>query len=188
MRERIKQIIEREGMSQSQFADYIGVNRPTLSHVIAGRNNPSLDIMMSIHRKFPKINVLWLFDGIGTYEDDANSPQDSSRDNSAVDTNNYQEQYPKADYATAHASSATPIEEQIKSRFYQGELFAENPIFTPESTGDAKKRKEMPLQAPQKATYLTDTQTDYTQKKLSRKIVEIKVFYDDGTYETFKHL
>ena len=35
MRERIKEIIEREGMSQSQFADYIGVNRPTLSHILA---------------------------------------------------------------------------------------------------------------------------------------------------------
>ena len=186
MRERIKQIIEREGMSQSQFADYIGVNRPTLSHVLAGRNNPSLDIMMSIHRKFPKINVHWLFDGIGTYEDDASSLQDSSRENNTAGINAYQEQHTKADY-TAASSSATPIEEQIKSRFYQGELFAENPIFAPESTGDAKKRKEIPLQTPQKATYITDTQIDYTQKKLSRKIVEIKVFYDDGTYETFKH-
>ena len=42
MRERIKEIIEREGMSQSQFADYIGVNRPTLSHILAGRNNQML--------------------------------------------------------------------------------------------------------------------------------------------------
>ncbi|MBR4312756.1 MAG: helix-turn-helix transcriptional regulator, partial [Bacteroidaceae bacterium] len=42
MRERIKEIIEREGMGQSQFADFIGVNRPTLSHILAGRNNPSM--------------------------------------------------------------------------------------------------------------------------------------------------
>ena len=71
MRERIKQIIEREGMSQSQFADFIGVNRPTLSHVIAGRNNPSMEIVLKIHQKFPKINILWLLDGIGSYERDA---------------------------------------------------------------------------------------------------------------------
>ena len=69
MRERIKEIIEREGMSQSQFADFIGVNRPTMSHVIAGRNNPSIEIVMKIHQKFPKINMLWLLDGIGSYEE-----------------------------------------------------------------------------------------------------------------------
>jgi transcriptional regulator with XRE-family HTH domain len=187
MRERIKQIIEREGMSQSQFADYIGVNRPTLSHVIAGRNNPSLDIMMSIHRNFPKINVHWLFDGIGPYEEgDTGHPQNIPIEDSTATMNASIGQQTQEDYV-AHASSATPIEEQVKSRFYQGELFAENPKFVAESTGDAKKRKEMPLQTPQKATYLTETQVDYTQKKLSRKIVEIKVFYDDGTYETFKH-
>ena len=56
MRERIKEIIEREGMSQGQFADYIGINRPTLSHVIAGRNNPSMDVVMKIHQHFPKAN------------------------------------------------------------------------------------------------------------------------------------
>lgn len=169
MRERIKQIIEREGMSQSQFADFIGVNRPTLSHVLAGRNNPSLDIMMSIHRKFPQINVHWLFDGVGSYEGD-----DSSHTLS-------EEQYTNQD-ATG---SSLPGTEAI-SRFHQGELFAENPIFASESTGDTQKRKEIPLQTPQKAPYITDTQICCAQKNLSRKIVEIKIFYDDGTYETFK--
>ena len=71
MRERIKEIMEREGMGQSQFADYIGVNRPTLSHILAGRNNPSMEVVMKIHQKFQKISLLWLLDGIGTYEHDA---------------------------------------------------------------------------------------------------------------------
>ena len=172
MRERIKQIIEREGMSQSQFADFIGVNRPTLSHVLAGRNNPSLDIMMSIHRKFPQINVLWLFDGVGSYESDTAPDYPSST-------------LPEEPYANRDAAGSSAPGTEPLSRFYQGELFAENPIFTAESTGDAKKRKEMPLQTPLKAPYTPDTQADYAQKKLSRKIVEIKIFYDDGTYETF---
>ena len=54
MRERIKEIMEREGMGQSQFADFIGVNRPTLSHILAGRNNPSMEVVMKIHQKFKK--------------------------------------------------------------------------------------------------------------------------------------
>ena len=139
-------------MSQSQFADFIGVNRPTLSHVLAGRNNPSLDIMMSIHRKFPQINVLWLFDGVGSYESDTAPDYPSST-------------LPEEPYANRDAAGTEPL-----SRFYQGELFAENPIFTAESTGDAQKRKEMPLQPPKKVSYTPDTQSDYAQKNCHEKL------------------
>ncbi|MBR5149451.1 MAG: helix-turn-helix transcriptional regulator [Bacteroidaceae bacterium] len=182
MRERIKQIIEHEGMTQSQFADFIGVNRPTLSHVIAGRNNPSMEIVMKIHQKFPKINILWLLDGIGSYEGDAvaDYPQGSLiEDRNADDVNMVQHQ---ATYADNVGSDA----EQVKSRFYQGELFPENPIFLSEGTGGTKKRKEMPLQTPQNAPYMTELQAERSVKFVSKKIVEIKIFYDDGTYETFK--
>ena len=181
MRERIKEIIEREGMGQSQFADFIGVNRPTLSHILAGRNNPSMEVVMKIHQKFPKINVLWLLDGIGSYEGDAvaDYANDAPLDNDTPDTE-LTPTYTCDEQEVATASG------QSQSRFYQGDLFAENPIFTAESTGAAKNRKEMPLQTPPKAPYLSDTQIEYAKKSLQRKIVEIKIFYDDGTYETFK--
>ena len=177
MRERIKEIIEREGMGQSQFADFIGVNRPTLSHILAGRNNPSMEVVMKIHQKFPKINILWLLDGLGSYEGDALS--DYSNDALIEDQpTSYSD-----DIAHDEQSS---VSNQPQSRFYQGELFAENAVFAAESTGAAKNRKEMPLQTPQKAPYLSDTQLEYARKSLQRKIVEIKIFFDDGTYETFK--
>ena len=185
MRERIKEIIEREGMGQSQFADFIGVNRPTLSHILAGRNNPSMEVVLKIHQKFPKINLLWLLDGIGSYEGDAIADYSSStlaEDQVAdVDT---MALYGRA--GQSQASSSAMSGSQPQSRFYQGELFAENAIFAAESTGSAKNRKEMPLQPPQKAPYLSDTQLEYAKKSLQRKIVEIKIFFDDGTYETFK--
>ena len=190
MRERIKKIIEREGMSQSQFADFIGVNRPTLSHVIAGRNNPSMEIVMKIHQKFPKINILWLLDGIGSYEGDVMadySPGTLIEDMTVISSTEESSQK-NADTAneTDTPISTSTLDEDISSRFYQGELFAENPIFASESTGAAKKRKETPLQMPHKVPYMSDTQTDYARKFLQRKIVEIKIFYDDGNYETFK--
>ena len=182
MRERIKEIIEREGMGQSQFADFIGVNRPTLSHILAGRNNPSMEVVMKIHQKFPKINVLWLLDGIGTYEGDAvaDYPDGTLVEDSTADGQSSQ-------YQDGQSGASAPLTDgQPQARFYQGELFAENPVFVAESTGATKNRKEMPLQTPQKAPYLSDTQIEYAKKSLQRKIVEIKIFYDDGTYETFK--
>ena len=190
MRDRIKQIIEREGMSQSQFADYIGVNRPTLSHVIAGRNNPSIEIMMKIHQRFPKINILWLLDGIGDYETKTSADYSP---NSLVEEQHTDENLISSSQSPLDAEEdsgpsipfSSPSND-APSRFYQGDLFAENSIFTTENTGAAKKRKEMPLQPPPKAPYISDTQTDYARKFLQRKIVEIKIFYDDGTYETFR--
>lgn len=190
MRERIKLIIEREGMSQSQFADFIEVNRPTLSHILAGRNNPSMEVVMKIHQKFPKINVLWLLDGIGSYEGDAvadypnvllveDKVATGSSSDILADTPHVQPEL--------QATSSSVMEEHVSSRFYQGELFAENAIFTTETTSGAKNRKEMPLQPPTKAPYLSDSQIEYAKKCLQRKIVEIKIFYDDGTYETFSH-
>ena len=185
MRERIKEIIEREGMSQSQFADYIGVNRPTLSHILAGRNNPSIEVMMKIHQKFPKINIVWLFDGIGSYEGDAvaDYPAGSLTEDRTADLSD--------DALSSYTDSEQPAPSampggEASPRFFQGDLFAENPVFAAESTGAAKNRKEMPLQQPQKASYLSDNQIEYARKFLQRKIVEIKIFFDDGTYETFK--
>ena len=178
MRERIKEIMEREGMGQSQFADHIGVNRPTLSHILAGRNNPSMEVVMKIHQKFPKINLLWLLDGIGSYGAD----EVADYRGGALP----EEQAPEVDDMPMYAHAEQEQTQQAQSRFYQGELFAENAIFATESTGAAKNRREMPLQTPQKAPYLSDTQIEYARKSLQRKIVEIKIFFDDGTYETFK--
>ena len=183
MRERIKEIIEREGMGQSQFADFIGVNRPTLSHILAGRNNPSMEVVMKIHQKFKKISLLWLLDGIGTYESNVVADYPNSALNEETSTAmDEMVLYER----TGQAQTSSSVDEQTKTRFYQGELFAENPVFAPESTSVAKNRKEMPLQAPPKAPYLSDTQIEYARKSLQRKIVEIKIFFDDGTYETFK--
>ena len=185
MRERIKEIIEREGMSQSQFADFIGVNRPTLSHILAGRNNPSMEVVMKIHQKFPKINILWLLDGVGSYEGDAMAdyPSSTLTEDQVADAEGMA-LYERMEQLQPSSSSAASSQPQ--SRFYQGELFAENAIFASESMGASKNRKEMLLQTPQKAPYLSDTQLEYAKKSLQRKIVEIKIFYDDGTYETFK--
>ena len=191
MRERIREIIEREGMGQSQFADYIGVNRPTLSHILAGRNNPSMEVVMKIHQKFPKINVLWLLDGMGSYDGDAMTdyPGATLKENYEVgnepssDEPTFQSVYAQ----DMHSSSSPSVAGgQPQSRFYQGELFAENAVFATESTGAAKNRKETPLQTPQRVPYLSDTQIEYARKTLQRKIVEIKIFFDDGTYETFR--
>ena len=61
--ERIKRIISDSGLSNSSFADKIGVPRSSISHILGGRNNPSLDLIIKILRNFDDINANFLLKG-----------------------------------------------------------------------------------------------------------------------------
>ena len=65
MKERILRIMEREEMSSSKFAEAIGIQRSAMSHITAGRNNPSLDVVLKILERFKYINPDWLLSGKG---------------------------------------------------------------------------------------------------------------------------
>lgn len=65
MRDRIVKIMEREQMGQAQFANAIGIQRAAMSHIISGRNNPSLDVMLKILNRYPQLNPDWLLLGKG---------------------------------------------------------------------------------------------------------------------------
>lgn len=192
MKDRIKQIIEREEMTQSQFADFIGVNRPTLSHILAGRNNPSMEVVMKIHQSFPKINILWLIDGKGSYEGDAVAeyPAGSLREDREADAPDATVDERQSTFLSPYPNNKEENGEEAKdttdTHFYQGELFAENAVFSSKSAGDEKKRKEKVLQTPKMSDYKTGYQPLNSVQKMQRKVVEIKIFYDDGTYETFE--
>lgn len=66
MIERIRKIIDFKQINAAQFADEIGIQRSALSHVLSGRNNPSLDFMLKIKSAYPEINLDWLLIGSGT--------------------------------------------------------------------------------------------------------------------------
>ncbi|MDE5421713.1 helix-turn-helix domain-containing protein [Ancylomarina sp. DW003] len=65
MKDRIIQLLNNEGLSASKFADIIGVQRSSMSHILSGRNNPSLDFIQKIMRSFPQISGDWLISGDG---------------------------------------------------------------------------------------------------------------------------
>lgn len=82
MKERIIKIMECERMGQAQFASAIGIQRAAMSHIISGRNNPSLDVMTKILHRYPQINPDWLLLGKGEMLRD-NTPAMKPADNIA---------------------------------------------------------------------------------------------------------
>ena len=67
-------------MSASQFADEIGVQRSSVSHVLSGRNKPSLDFIIKIVAAFPEINSDWLLSGKGEILEIENVQVDEGKD------------------------------------------------------------------------------------------------------------
>lgn len=61
--ERLQMVIKMNGMTNSTFADEIGVQRSSISHVLAGRNKPSIDFIQKILDTFPKVDANWLVTG-----------------------------------------------------------------------------------------------------------------------------
>ena len=61
--DRIKKIISSNGLTSSSFADKIGVPRSSISHVLSGRNNPSLDLIIKILQSFDGISANYLLSG-----------------------------------------------------------------------------------------------------------------------------
>ena len=65
MIDRIKNVIDYSQLSSSAFADTIGISRSGLTHLLTGRNQPSLDVARKILAKFPEISTEWLIMGMG---------------------------------------------------------------------------------------------------------------------------
>ena len=65
MIDRIKQVIDYSQLSSSAFADTIGISRSGLTHLLTGRNQPSLDVARKILAKFPEVSTEWLIMGMG---------------------------------------------------------------------------------------------------------------------------
>ena len=62
---RLKTIIEFFGESASSFSEKIEAQRSSISHIISGRNKPSLDFILKILKTYPDISLYWLLNGKG---------------------------------------------------------------------------------------------------------------------------
>jgi transcriptional regulator with XRE-family HTH domain len=64
---RLESVLEYYGLNASAFADKIGVQRSSMSHLLSGRNKPSLDFVMKILEVFPDVDLYWILIGKGTF-------------------------------------------------------------------------------------------------------------------------
>jgi transcriptional regulator with XRE-family HTH domain len=77
-KERIIRIMNEENMNATQFSESTGIQRAAVSHILAGRNNPSLDVIKKILKRFPTINPDWLLSGEGPMRRNTQHPDDGN--------------------------------------------------------------------------------------------------------------
>lgn len=64
---RLEIILDYYALNASSFADKIGVQRSSMSHLLSGRNKPSLDFVMKIMEVFPDVDLYWILNGKGSF-------------------------------------------------------------------------------------------------------------------------
>ena len=141
-------------MNAKQFAEEVGIQAGTISNIVNGRNNPSLDVMQRVLNRFRTINSDWLILGVGSMY----------RTNTNINT------------------STTDNEKQIeKTLFDSGEEAPQENTSQKTMSSLPSISKSLPSAAqPNRTKELSPSQDSPTAVRTIRKVV---VFYSDGTFE-----
>ncbi len=143
-------------MNQRDFAAAVGMSPSSLSSLFNGHTSPTNNLIQAIHRRFPEISITWLMFGEGN-----------------MITNENQE--PAAAVAN-ETSSLTSLPDK-KANQQQDE-----PAPPSTETSDSFIQMTNKETAPSGQTIIREVK--YVDKP-QRRITEIRVFYDDGTFDTF---
>lgn len=158
--DKIKQILIDKSLTPSYFADEIGVQRSSISHILSGRNRPSFDIIQKIIRRFPELGYEWIM------EEDAQSPNSN--------------QFGQLNYGVPR-NNAQPS--SINRR-------DQSASYTASSINIRGQRNEIPPVAQQPSVAVASTDmldaTDPKPSALVQKRVEkILIFYTDGSFREY---
>lgn len=166
MKERLIQLMQLLGVSPTQFANQIGVQRATLQHILSGRNEASLKIVTGINQAYPSVNLPWLLYGQGPAIN-----QSSSLDFKGSEITEDKRQ--PAD------NLIFPYEDMISPEFKNLSTDNDTSYNSPlQQTDGQKDLNASGVQHHQEA------QND-SPSTSCRKIKEIVIFFDDGTFKKF---
>lgn len=92
---RLAKIMEFYELSATSFADKIQVGRSSISHIISGRNKPSLDFVMKVVQTFPEVELYWFLNGKGSFPPTTSSEIVSKKEKKASTLTSKEDAIPK---------------------------------------------------------------------------------------------
>lgn len=198
MKDRVRQVMEHYKLSQKEYADALGISAGSISSVLSGRTAPTNNLIQAVHKTYPAVNVNWLMFGegemllplsggstivtesqvVGAVFDPSPGAIDATGQNFGFFIDDEPTLFdtpapPTANAGTAASASSTPAKS--------------NP-----SVSGLPARQGVPVAAQRAAqpdfsmaAVLSELKKANENDKPLRRIKEIRVFYDDGTYEAF---
>ncbi len=167
MKERIRQIMENAHLTPSAFADNLQVGRAVISHILNGRNNPSLDIVTRILAKMNNIDPEWLLTGKGEmYRQISNENSNHNTQKTLSPINPIVDTIPTSNNSSADLftpNTLNPSKEYISKEYVQDSVINKTEL---------------------SANMLKDDQAVY-KKTCDKKVSKIIIYYTDNTFETF---
>lgn len=173
MKDRVKQVQDHYRLSQKQFASELCVAEATISSIYRGRTSPTNNLIQAIHTAYPAINVNWLMFGEGEMLLPL-APE------TAVG------EVPSAEIFDAPAQAAAGIGQNVGFSSLEGAGLFDAPTANISRAGQPKTSNfsDLPTEL-RLAEALSQLKNANEVDKPTRKIKEIRVFFDDGTYEAF---
>jgi len=154
---RLETIFDYYGLTASSFADKINVQRSSISHLLSGRNKPSLDFILKVIESFPDVELLWLLNGKGNFpKGEYLNPE-------------------KMDYSSPIQKNETENESDLNS----SNLFSNNVV-------ESENEKNPVFENISKNFSNTEVfNTPINSLIDNSEIEQIVVFYKDGTFKTY---
>ena len=88
MKEQLLKLIKDKNLTSAKFADVIGVQASSISHILSDRNKPSYDFILKILSRFPELNAEWLLSGKGSMYKTKEQPTLFNENNIPQNSNN----------------------------------------------------------------------------------------------------
>ena len=162
-RERLLKLIADNNMSAKQFAAEVGIQAGTISNIVNGRNNPSLDVMQRVLNRFRTLSSDWLILGVGNmYRTEGG--KENRENGEAKEMQQQQQEIPGIGDAIV-----SPQQHSIEDP---------SPLSRPQTiSAPAMSREMQPLASTKKQ------QTAPLEQPAAKQIERIIVFYSDGTFD-----
>lgn len=169
LNDKIKLILAGKNLSPSLFADEIGIQRSSMSHILAGRNKPSLDIVQKIVKRFPELGTNWILD-----EEDVPL------------TNEHAERERPLQYPSMRGTKSNVAQSALPgSKTEPGQGNSRMP-FNNEKPNEEKLSLQSDKDEPHQAEAGNIAPIMSAPATSAKKVDKVIIFYSDGTFEEFK--
>lgn len=162
---RLEFILHNYDYSASSFADKVGVQRSSLSHLLSGRNKPSLDFILKINEAFPELSLEWLIKGTGNYLE---------KDNTTTITKIIQ------------TPPSTPMTTPYSTDLFSAEKEEESAPSFVEKKEEITTDKNISIHNPKEENNTENVLPNFTLGTDKGDIEQVVIFYKDGTFSQFK--